>query len=407
MRSVRQRRKRHERGVTMAITTLVMAALLVMTAAGLLFSGTDLRSTENFRWNVEAQYVAESGILNAVKTVNGPGVVNVQAEVVNSWGVVFGNGARNFDQTADFTYTVAPVGTAWDAADAENRATLRATAAGPRQTRTVVVARILRSNVPSTAPGAIYLANDNPTNATFTGNAFLVDGNARNYTGGAGPAPPVPGISTRNATNATETVDSLNAQQKDNVTGLGFNPGPPVVPSVLTSPAAPTQTHLGQIVDELLTRPHVTCNDSVINNSSSCTFGTTNAPQITYINNTNGVTIRGNGNVSGAGILIVEGNLTIQGTLNFKGRCGRPTSRSPSAARRSCSTARRRSRSPTTAAAAGRCRRPSRLPRSRTAGWSPPARTAAREPRHTTRTAAAPAGDRAATVRRPAGAAPA
>jgi len=35
--------------------------------------------------------------------------------------------------------------------------------------------------------------------------------------------------------------------------------------------------------------------------------------------NTGGVTIKANGNSSGAGIMIVEGDLTIQGDLNFKG----------------------------------------------------------------------------------------
>ena len=43
------------------------------------------------------------------------------------------------------------------------------------------------------------------------------------------------------------------------------------------------------------------------------------APQITHFTASGGVTIKGNGNASGAGIMIVEGDLTIQGTLQFKG----------------------------------------------------------------------------------------
>jgi hypothetical protein len=46
-------------------------------------------------------------------------------------------------------------------------------------------------------------------------------------------------------------------------------------------------------------------------------FGTTAAPQITYLSAS--TTIKGNGNASGAGILIVEGDLTIQGSFDFKG----------------------------------------------------------------------------------------
>jgi hypothetical protein len=88
---------------------------------------------------------------------------------------------------------------------------------------------------------------------------------------------------------------------------------------VKTSPAAPSQAHLDQIVDALLQRPYVACADHTINNSSTCTYGTTGAPQISYLSNPGGVTVRGNGNITGAGILIVEGNLTVQGTLDFKG----------------------------------------------------------------------------------------
>src|SRR5207237_3327495 len=96
--------------------------------------------------------------------------------------------------------------------------------------------------------------NDAPTNATFNGNAFTVDGNDHRFAGGMGTAPPVPGISTRNATNTTETITSLTATQDDNVTGLGFSMGPPIVPSVWTSPVAPSIAQLNQIITDILAR---------------------------------------------------------------------------------------------------------------------------------------------------------
>lgn len=303
----------------MVLAMISAAALLMLITGGLLESSAALRTSSNYGSATQALYAAESGVLDAVKTINGPGVVDYENEVKNSWSSVFGNASRALASAPGFSYTVAPIVTAWDAADPANRGTLLATASGPRQTSTGVVARLLRSNIPSTAPGAVYLANDNPTNAGFTGDAFAINGNDWNFTGGPGPADPVPGISTRNATNATETIGSLNEDQSNNVTGLGFNPGPPAIPSVQTSPAAPSQEHLNQIIDALLQRPYVPCADHTINNSSTCTYGSVEAPQITYLNNPGGVTIRGNGNVSGAGILIVEGNLTVQGTLDFKG----------------------------------------------------------------------------------------
>lgn len=319
MKTRKRRARRQERGITMVLAIITTAALLMLIAGGLVESGATLRSTYNYSAATQALYTAESGVLDAVKTINGPGVVDFENEVTNSWGTLFGNTSRAFPSASGFSYTVAPVVTAWDAADPANRGTLRASAFGPRSTNSAVVARVLRSNIPSTSPGAVYLASDNPTDVDFTGDAFAIDGSDQNFTGGGGPADPVPGISTRNATNTSETVGSLGGTQLDNITGLGFNPGPPVTPSVMTSPAAPSQLQLNQIIDALLDRPYVPCADNTINNSSTCTYGTAAAPQITYMNNPGGVIIKGNGNVSGAGILIVEGNLTVQGTLDFKG----------------------------------------------------------------------------------------
>jgi len=74
----------------------------------------------------------------------------------------------------------------------------------------VVVANVLRSVIPLAAPGAIYLATDQQTNATFKGDSFLIDGNDHNMDGSSGPAPPVPGLSTRNDANRLEALNSLN-----------------------------------------------------------------------------------------------------------------------------------------------------------------------------------------------------
>jgi hypothetical protein len=136
--------------------------------------------------------------------------------------------------------------------------------------------------------------------------------------GGAAPPPPVPGISTRNATNTSETVGSLSGVQLDNVLGLGFASGPPMVPSVSTSPAAPTAEQVNDIAAVILAKAGVVTNNAD-NVNGNVTFGTVASPQITYFPGNSGVTIKGNGNASGAGILIIEGDLTIQGSFDFKG----------------------------------------------------------------------------------------
>src|SRR5438128_3118655 len=242
--------KRADRGMVLVMALFTMAVLLAAATGALLVGSSDIRATRNYRGAAQVHFAAESGILDAMQTVNGPGVVNLQNEVVDQWTALWGTSARNFGPFSGFTYTVAVYSGANPASDGR----FVATAKGVEGVKNVVVANLTRSDIPSTAPGAIYLVNDAATNATFNGNAFTVDGNDHRYTGGMGTAPPVPGISTRNATNTTETITSLSAQQDDNVTGLGFSMGPPIVPSVWTSPVAPSSTQLNQIITDILAR---------------------------------------------------------------------------------------------------------------------------------------------------------
>jgi hypothetical protein len=302
-----------ERGLALAIVLFAMTVLLMTMASGALIVTADVLATRNTRGASQAHFVAESGISHALQAINAVGVVDFRSNVVNQWNALFGTASRTFPAAAGYRYAVVALP---DAGDPANRGVLQATATGPGGTRNVAVARVLRSNIPSTSPGAIYLATDGRTDATFNGNAWNIDGNDYRYTGGPGPAGPVPGISTRQQANTAEAVASLNAQQKNNVRGLGYQSGPPIVPSILTSPAAPTTDQLNQMVDTLFSQPGV-----VRNNSSqvtgNVTFGTPASPAITYF--AQSTTIKGNGNASGAGILIVEGDLTIKGTLDFKG----------------------------------------------------------------------------------------
>jgi hypothetical protein len=307
-----RRRRRAERGLAMAITLFALATLLMAAATASLIASADMHATRNYRAASQAHFVAESGISHVIQVVNGIGVVDFKNEIVDNWGTVFGTASRDFGVDG-YRYSVAVF---QDAADPSNRGYFRATGTGTDGSQNVVVARILRANIPNTAPGAVYLASQANTNATFNGDAWQVSGNDYNYTGGMGSASPVPGISTRTDANTQEAIDSLNNQQMNNVTGLGYQAGPPIVPSLATSPAAPTPDQLSEIVDTLLSQPNV-----VTNNSSTLAgnqvFGLPQNPRITYFPQS--VTVKGTGTVSGAGIMIVDGDLDIKGDLNFKG----------------------------------------------------------------------------------------
>jgi hypothetical protein len=314
----------------MALALFAMATLALALAASLIVGSSDIRATRNYRGATQVHFAAESAIAQALQIANkanGIGVVDYRNDVYNVWGTMFGTGARSFTPLSGFTYTVASL---LDNANPTQAGWFRATATGPENVRNVVSARIVRSNIPSTAPGAIYLATDNQTNATFNGNTFQIDGNDHNYTGGAGPGAAIPGLSTRRDSNTQEAISSLSNNQMADVKGLGYVAGSPPVPSVLTSATAPSVAQVDTIVQDMLNNAGgnlVTSSNSEINNSdlpslpgwqagSSGIFPT---PKVTHFTDPNGVTFKGGGNVMGAGIMIVDGDLRIQGTIDFYG----------------------------------------------------------------------------------------
>jgi len=308
-------RRTGQDGIALVLALLSMVTLLLAAATGMLVGSAGMSAMRNYRGAGQVHFVAESGISEALQRINGTGVINIQNDVVNQWTAVWGSSSHGFAPLSGFSYVVTPTATVGNTANAGR---LMATGSGIESVKNIVVANVIRSNIPSTAPGAIYLASDQSTNATFTGNAFGVDGNDHNYTGGAGPGGPVPGISTRNDSNTQEAINSLSAVQKDNVTGYGYSNGPPIVPSIYTSPAAPSTAMLNAMINDILAKPRPPDDNSTQINGNA-TYGTTAAPQITHFTGNGGVTIKANGNAQGAGIMIVEGNLTIQGNFNFKG----------------------------------------------------------------------------------------
>jgi len=308
-------RRTGQDGIALVLALLSMVTLLLAAATGMLVGSAGMSAMRNYRGAGQVHFVAESGISEALQRINGTGVINIQNDVVNQWTAVWGSSSHGFAPLSGFSYVVTPTATVGNTANAGR---LMATGSGIESVKNVVVANVIRSNIPSTAPGAIYLASDLATNASFTGNAFGVDGNDHNYTGGAGPGGPVPGISTRNDSNTQEAINSLSAVQKDNVTGYGYSNGPPIVPSIYTSPAAPSTAMLNAMINDILAKPRPPDDNSTQINGNA-TYGTTAAPQITHFTGNGGVTIKANGNAQGAGIMIVEGNLTIQGNFNFKG----------------------------------------------------------------------------------------
>jgi hypothetical protein len=314
------RRRDGQRGIALVFVTFAIAAFLIAIAGALIANSANSNASWNYRGAEQAHFVSESGLSDALQRINAVGVKNFNTDIVNQWTTVWGaSNTKTFTALSGFSYAV----TASAGANPATTGRLVSTGRGPNSTTSIIVANLQVSNNPITAPGAIYLATNATTGSDFQGNNFQVDGNDHNFTGGAGPAAAVPGITTRNANNTTNTIGALAAIELDNVQGLGYQAGPPIVPSVATSLSAPSSAQIGDLINALQALPGAqTCGCTTINNScNTCTFGTTTTPKITTVGTGGGATVqvKSNGNVDGAGILIVNGNFDVQGTVNFKG----------------------------------------------------------------------------------------
>ena len=255
MRTQKQIGRRHsQRGIAMAIALFALTAFIIVVASSTLVGSADIRATRDYRRTAQVHFVAESGILHAIQVANqavGIGVENFQNDVVDNWNTSWTPSTKTFTALPGFTYSVLAL------PNDANSGYFRATAFGPESATNTVVASVSRSVIPSTAPGALHLANAGNTNCTFTGNGFSISGNDENYSDGSpGPGAPVPGLSTLNATNAQEAINSLNNQEKHDVTGLGFS-SDPLIPSVRTSPGAPSADQIDAMVASLLSDPNV------------------------------------------------------------------------------------------------------------------------------------------------------
>jgi hypothetical protein len=298
-------------GYALVSTLLVLLLMMTLGSAATLYSTFDLKSTSHFNTGNQAMYAAEAGILRGLRVINDPGVVNFNNDIVQRWSSIFGAPVQSVAGYSQFTYEVS---VAADATDPVTRGTITSIGRAPNNARRIVRARLLRGPT-GRGRGAIYLAADS-VDSQFTGNAFDVDGNDHDQFGALVPGGPVePGIGTRNNGVTTGVKNSLNALQKDNVRGQEFTLVP-LNPSVVTT-SGPSVSDLDRIVANILSNPSVVT-DSTANISGNVTFGTVANPQITHLTASN-TKIHANGTASGAGILIVDGSLTINGTLDFVG----------------------------------------------------------------------------------------
>jgi Tfp pilus assembly protein PilX len=300
---------RSERGMALVTTMLLLTVFLSLGMFALQFSTLDTQIANNHITGTQALDVAESGLAHALRTMNGIGVTNFQADIASRWNTLFSPNPKSMPNAPQLTYQVAVAALAGDPA---NLGTITVTATGYSRAKRVLQANIRR--MPNfDGRGALYLASDSVSPA-FNGSAFEIDGNDSDLAGQriAG-GEVLPGISTRNDSVTSDVKDALNNNQIDSVQGAGYSTSPHT-PSVLTT-GGPSVTDLNQIISDILSRSGVQTYDSDSFNGNT-TLGTLANPQITHLT---ADSVDLNGSASGCGILIADGNVKINGDLDFTG----------------------------------------------------------------------------------------
>jgi hypothetical protein len=192
---------------------------------------------------------------------------------------------------------------------------LTSTATEPNNSKRVIRAYIGRSSV-WVPPGTIYIPGLPQNIRTgFSGSSFRVSGNDTLIGGseGSGSASPIPGIGTTDSGTTNEITGasgSLSSGQYSQVTGQGSSPSVKTTTSTFN-----VQTMADTIISQGV--EGVNMQTLSAGNYTTGEWGTGTLPKITRI--TGGGTTTLAGSLTGYGVLIVEGNVRIQGDFSFKG----------------------------------------------------------------------------------------
>jgi hypothetical protein len=304
-----------QRGSSMVLTLLITFSIIALGVAGLLSARSGLTLSNNYKTGMQAMHTGESGIVHSLSNINGYGVRSFQDDVAPSaqWSVIFGTAPKQITGYNQLAYTVVPKTTP---AATKNNMWVTAVGQAPGESTRTIDARL--GFIGPFTCGAIDMPSTG-VSSNFNGQAFTVDGNDYPL-GSSTPNPSLPttlGISTRQQSDANTVLSSLNNNQDGRVLGT---PVPNQIASVATCMGPSTSRIRNSLIPTMLAQPSppvVTDPVNRTNINGNVTLGTVNNPQIT--NFTGAATIKANGNASGAGILIVDGGLTIQGNFSFTG----------------------------------------------------------------------------------------
>lgn len=314
---------RNEEGVALVTSLLVLALLALLAPIIVRRTADDIGRTESFKESRTAFYIAEAGLEQAKASVKAANFDSVLSGPDGSTATTSDNGT--FSVAGGSTVTIGGSqyiqvsfngGTYsarfYDNNDGDSNLTkdvdgigyINAIGSYKNSTKTIR-AMVRKQNInPSNFPAAVTLVG--PTaSITGQGSGFTVSGNGTATDGTADPnCTSQNGVATEASGANTTTTWGGGAQNQ--ISGVGGT-----TPDISNSQTTFTYTEALAFYNQI--KPLATVqSDSTI---SGGTFGTIASPQINYWSGN----LRTTGNVSGVGILIIDGDLDIQGSLDFQG----------------------------------------------------------------------------------------
>lgn len=335
--------RRSRKGFIAVTALLIMAILLMIGVAFLSMATTENTMVVNEINGQVAFNIAEAGIDHAkrvLQTCNLTSVLGNNGRLSSSFcsnSSLFNNTLNNNSGSlavggSSGTYTVVvtnnttaingiPADTGGAMTDIDGRVVIDST--GTYRNAAKVVQALIEIPAILNPPSSIYTLNgpdaDEPTDFTFNGNSFGVDGNDHNA-GDTNPIPPdpqkppVPGLGVMacstcdpDDTPLQEANDALGPQEADNIIGAGANP------SIAVATTSITASYLTTFKSDLTAHAGVTYNGNTTIDSS--TLGTQANPQITVVNGD----LKLKGSASGFGIVLVTGEFEMGGNATFQG----------------------------------------------------------------------------------------
>jgi hypothetical protein len=158
-------------------------------------------------------------------------------------------------------------------------------------------------------PGAMYLSASTiaALKKNAIGGSIEINGNNHDLNGNPIAGPIVPGIAVDGEAQRLAILDMINKNKIENILGAGGTPSVQVVNDTI---------NWAEYAQLLADNPDYLIDDQSKIKSTN-TWGTVDHPKVTFVNGD--ITLSNSQAASGCGILVVNGNLTVNGSFEYKG----------------------------------------------------------------------------------------